>query len=216
MTIPARDLLEATRTELVPEAGENRLVPLIAEGRASRATLGALAGEQYRIIRSDWRSFLHLAARAGDGPTREFFTVLAQGESLALPKLMTFAAACGMDEAALRDYRPRPGCHAYTAYVAWMALNGDPRDVVLALVANFAAWGDYCGTVAQGLRSHYSFDDNGCAFFDFFASPAPEVEQHALVAVQAGVEAGWDGEQGRRYGRLLQSYELMFWNTLAE
>ncbi|GDY28465.1 transcriptional regulator [Gandjariella thermophila] len=215
MTIPARDLLETARRELAPGPDDNRLVPLVAAGKAGREVLGALAGEQYRIINSDWRSFLTLAARGGDGPTREFFAGLAHGEGLVLPKLVTFAAACGMDEAALREYRPRAGCQAYPAYVAWLALNADPRDAVLALVANFAAWGEYCGAVARGLREHYGFDDNGCAFFDFFASPAPEVEQQALAAVQTALDAGWDSATALGYGRLVQDYELMFWNTLA-
>ena len=121
-----------------------------------------------------------------------------------------------MDEAALRGYQPRAGCQAYPAYVAWLALNADPRDVVLALVANFAAWGDYCGTVSRALREHYGFDETGCGFFDFFAAPAPEVEEQALVAVQEALDAGWDAEASLGYGRLVQNYELMFWNTLAE
>jgi|SRR5437588_8861244 len=216
MTIPARDLLETARRELAPGEHDNRLVPLLAEGKAPRDALGALAGEQYRIINSDWRSFLTLAARSGDPATREFFSGLAGGEGLVLPKLLTFAAECGMDEAALRGYQPRAGCQAYPAYVAWLALNADPRDVVLALVANFAAWGDYCGTVSRALREHYGFDETGCGFFDFFAAPAPEVEEQALVAVQEALDAGWDAEASLGYGRLVQNYELMFWNTLAE
>jgi hypothetical protein len=216
MTTPARDLLETASKELAPGADANHLVPLVAEGRAPVEVFGALAGEQYRIINSDWRSFLTLAARAADTPTREFFTGLAQGEGMVLPKLMAFAAACGMDETALRGYRPRAGCQAYPAYVAWLALNVEPRDAVLALVANFAAWGGYCGSVAQGMRRHYGFDDDACAFFDFFASPAPEVEKQALAAVQTALDAGWESATALGHGRLVQEYELMFWNALAE
>lgn len=36
-----------------------------------------------------------------------------------------------------------------------------------------------------------------------------EVIQHAL-------DAGRDGGPGLRYGRLLQRYEAMFWDTLAD
>ena len=135
---------------------------------------------------------------------------------LALAKLAQFAAACGLDEQALRDYEPRPGCQAYPSYVAWLALNGEPSDVVLALVANFSAWGSYCRTVARALRVHYGFDDAGCDFFDFFAEPPPDGDDPALAVVQAGLDAGKAADRAREYGRLLQSYELMFWNTLAE
>jgi hypothetical protein len=216
MTASARELLESARKELAPGTHENRLVPLIAQGTASREALAALAAEQHRIITSDWRSFLVLAARSADPAAGGFFLGLAQGEQLALEKLARFAAACGLDEQALRDYEPRPGCQAYPSYLAWLALNGEPGDVVLAVVANFSAWGSYCETVAQALRVHYGFDDAGCEFFDFFAAPPPGGDEPALAVLQAGLDAGRGVDQAREYGRLLQSYELMFWNTLSE
>jgi hypothetical protein len=216
MTASARELLQSARSELAPGEHENRLVPLIAQGTASTEALAALAAEQHRIISSDWRSFLVLASRSTDPAAGGFFLDLAQGEVLALDKLAQFAAACGLDEQALREYEPRAGCQAYPSYVAWLALNGEPSDVVLAVVANFAAWGSYCATVAQALREHYGFDDAGCAFFDFFAAPPPGGDGPALAVVQAALDAGKGADRAREYGRLLQSYELMFWNTLAE
>src|SRR6266536_2223287 len=135
-----------------------RRVPLVAEGRLPRERLAALAGEEHHIIRSDRRSFLVLAARFPEPPAVGFFTGLAHGETLALGQLMTFARALGMDAGDLGAYEPEPGCQAYAAYVAWLALNG----------------------------------------------------------AQASVEAGAPPERARRYARLIQAYELQFWNTLAE
>jgi hypothetical protein len=177
----------------------NRLVPMVAEGRASVAAIAALAAEEMHIVPSDRRSFLVLAARSADQDTVDFFTGLAQGETQALAKLPALAAAAGMNEVAVRAYRPRPGCQAYPSYVAWLALNGDPAQVRAALLANFAAWGGYCATLAGALRRHYGFDDEACAFFDFFASdeePGPQSDSE--------------------YARMLQAYEEMFWNTLAD
>jgi hypothetical protein len=216
MTASARELLESAREELALGEHENRLIPLISRGAASRDVLAALAAEQHRIIASDWRSFLLLASRSGDPKAGGFFLDLARGEVLALEKVAHFAAACGLGEQDLRDYKPRAGCQAYPSYLAWLALNGEPSDVVLAVVANFSAWGSYCKTMAQALRVHYGFDDAGCAFFDFFAAPAPGGDEPALVVVQAGLDAGRGTDKPLEYGRLLQSYELMFWNTLAE
>src|SRR6266542_1138696 len=136
--------------------------------------------------------------------------------ALALGQLMAFARALGMDAGDLGAYEPEPGCQAYAAYVAWLALNGAQGDVALALVANFGAWGSYCGAVAEALRSRYGLDDEACGFFAFFATPVPEVEQQALAVAQASVEAGAPPERARRYARLIQAYELQFWNTLAE
>jgi hypothetical protein len=215
MTRSAQEVLDTIRRELAPDEGDNRFVPLVAHGTAPVSAIGALAVEELRIVASDWRSFLTLAARAPEPAARGFFTALAQGESLALPMLTPLAAAAGFDGAAVRAYRPRSGCQAYPAYLAWLALNAEPAAAVLAILANFAAWGEYCATIGQALRKHYGFADEVCGFFDFFATPVPELEDQALAAVQAGLDSGADLDEAREHGRLLQDYELMFWNTLA-
>ncbi|WP_282700042.1 transcriptional regulator [Streptomyces sp. CC219B] len=190
----------------------NPLVPLIDRGKADRAVLAALAREQRLVIAADRRSFRHLAQRAAEEPeTAAFFALLAEGETLAAGHLEAFAAACGPD--ATGDHEPLAGCQAYPAYVAWLALNGAPADVLVALTANFAEWGGYCATVARALRDHYGFPDEACAFFDFFAEPSPELERRASAALRS---ARPDQERARRYGRLLQEYEGMFWRTLLQ
>ncbi|MFC5241613.1 transcriptional regulator [Streptomyces atrovirens] len=216
MTRTARELLETTTGELAPDPGSNPLVPLIARGEADRAVLATLALEQRRVIPADRRAFLHLAERAGP-ESAAYFTALAEGETLAAEHLRTFTAACGVDEARADAYEPLPGCQAYPAYVAWLALNANPSDVVLALTANFSAWGGYCATIAKALRTHYGFTDEACAFFDFFAQPAPDLDEAAVKAVQRALDAGsLDVTRAHRYGRLLQAYEAKFWTTLGE
>jgi hypothetical protein len=218
MVRTARELLEDTTGKLAPDPHANRLLPLIARGAARRSTLAALAHEQRHVIAADRRAFLHLAERPDAGPeSAAFFALLAEGEALAQDRLGAYAAACGADEARAAAYEPLADCQAYPAYVAWLALNGSPADVVLALSANFATWGGYCATIAEALRRHYGFDDEAFGFFDFFAAPAPELERTALTAVQAGLDAGRIGEtEVLRYGRLLQSYEAKFWHALWE
>jgi hypothetical protein len=209
-------LLAELREEFLPAAEDNRLVPAVAQGKAPLAAIGALAAEQHRIVPSDQRSFLFLAARSAGSPAGEFFAGLAGGETVARAALPALAAACGLDDAAARAYRPMPGCQAYPAYVAWLSLNGDPADVLLALVANFTAFGQYCATLARALREHYGLPDEACAFFDLFAAAPEEEDPNVLAAVQAMLDAGRPLDTAREHARLLQSYELMFWNTLAE
>jgi thiaminase len=216
MTGPARELLATARKALAPAENDNRLVPLIASGRAPRSVFATIAAEESRIVPSDWRSFLTIAARCTEPASRELFAGLASGESLALAKLTKLAEATGLDDAALRAYQPKAGCQAYPAYLAWLAMMGEPADVVVALIANFAAWGEYCATIATAMREHYGFDDESCGFFDFFATPVPEVEEQAVAALQAGMDAGRQTDEAHTYGRLFQSYELMFWNTIAD
>ncbi|HEX6354734.1 transcriptional regulator [Actinophytocola sp.] len=217
MTESARDLLAAVRAELAPGDSENRLVPLIERGDAPLSVFGTLAAEESHIVRSDWRSLHLLASRSEEPAAREFFAGLAQGEGLVLAKLPALAAAGGLDEAALRAYEPKAGCQAYPAFFAWLALNGEPADVIVGIVANFAAWGDYCARIAAAMRDRYGLGDDACGFFDFFATPVPELVELAEQAVQAGMAAGrCDERTARRYGRLFQAYELMFWNSIAE
>jgi hypothetical protein len=220
MTSTARELLDSTAGRLAPGPHANRLLPLIARGAARRTTLAALAHEQRHVVAADHRAFLHLAKRsaAGADPAcAAFFGTLAEGEALARDRLAAFAGAVGADGAAASAYEPLADCQAYPAYVAWLALNGEPTDVVLALSANFAAWSGYCATIAEALRRHYGFDDEACGFFDLFAAPAPELERSAMDAVQDGLDAGRVSRDGvRHHGRLLQAYETKFWHALWE
>lgn len=219
MTHPARDLLKTTTAALAPDPHANPLIPRIAAGTAPLTTLAALALEQTRVIPADRRAFEHLAerSRATDPESEPFFAALALGETLAGERLGALVRACGVDEAGEASYAPLPGCQAYPAYVAWLALNASPADVVLALTANFSAWGGYCATIAEALRDRYGFADEACAFFDFFAEPSPELDRLATAAVQAGLDAGrLDQARAHAHGRLLQTYEAMFWSTLGD
>ncbi|MGH2771440.1 MAG: transcriptional regulator, partial [Actinomycetota bacterium] len=191
-------------------------VPLVAEGRAPREALAMLACEELRIVPSDRRSFALLGVRFSESPAGEFFLGLAEAERHALGHLRDFARALGLDQHAIAAYRPQPGCQAYPSYVAWLALNGSRSDVALALIANLAAWGSFCAATATGLRARYGFDDQAVAFFDFFATPAPDFDQQALAVIEAGLRAGDLPQNARHAARMLQAYELMFWNTLAE
>jgi hypothetical protein len=215
MTGPAHDLLASARDKLLPAENDNRLVPLIASGQAPRSVFATIAAEESRIVRSDWRSFLTIAARCTEPLSRELFAGLAGGEALALTKLDSLRAATGLDDAALAAYEPKAGCQAYPAYMAWLCLFGEPGDVIVALLANFAAWGSYCGTIASAMREHYGFDDDACAFFDFFAAPVPGFDDAAAAALQLAMDTGRQTDEAFTYGRLFQSYELMFWNTIA-
>jgi hypothetical protein len=211
----ARELLDSVRAELAPRDAENQLAPLIADGAAPRSVFAAIAAEELHIVPSDWRSLLTLAARCDSPAARGYFGGLASGEEAALAKLAPLAAAAGLDDAAATAYEPRAGCQAYPAYFAWLALNASPAEVAVALTANFGAWGTYCAAIAAGMREHYGFDDDACGFFDFFATPAPD--DQAVAVVQACLDTGTlDEAAARRYARLFQSYELMFWNTLAD
>ncbi|GAA4012764.1 hypothetical protein GCM10022247_39190 [Allokutzneria multivorans] len=216
MTGSADARLAAAQRQFDEAGGENRLIRLIESGQAPLSAIGALAAEQHRVITSDWRAFLTLAARAEEPNARQFFSGLAAGEAVALERVAVLARHCGLDADAVRAYKTQPGCQSYPSYVASLALNGDPLDVLVTLVAGFGGWGGYCASASRGLREHYGFDDEGCGFFDLFADPDPSGAQFATAAVAAGIASGWTGEAVDDQIRLLQHYEHQFWNTLAD
>jgi thiaminase len=178
--------------------------------------LRAFAAAQRQIVSSDRRSFAQLAARFPDGPAGEIFLSMAEGEGEALRRLQGFAAWLELDQEDLRSAPPVAGAQAYPAFVAWLALNGGRADVALAFLANLAAWGENCGRVAGALRSAYGAGEEAAAFFDFFASPPPGFEDRALAVIDAGLAAGESAAAALDATRLLQAYELSFWDAMAE
>jgi thiaminase len=206
--VDAAGLVAVVRAELAPverSLAGHRFLAEIEAGRVPRESLRAFAGEQRAIIASDRRSFEHLAHRFPQPPAGDFFREMAADEADALRLLEPFAAAVGLGA----DYEPLAGCQAYPAYVAWLALNGSPADVALALLVNLRSWGNSCARIRDALRPRYGAE--AVAFFDFFAAPPAAFEERALALIATG-----DPASGRRASRLLQAYELLYWDTLAD
>ena len=212
----ASDLIGRVRAEVSAVASRNRFVDLLEAGGVPRERLTWLAGEQFRIVGSDRRSFALLAARFPDPPAGEMFLSLAQGELHALRLLADFAAALGWGERDLRAYEPRPLAQAYPAYLAWSALFGTCSGVALAMLANLEEWGGYCGQVAEALVSRYDLSERAVGFFRYFAVPAPGFTEQAASVVAAGLAAGEDPQEAARAALTLHAYEIAFWDALAD
>jgi thiaminase len=214
----AAELFERLRAELAPvdqAIRSHRFLEVLAAGRAHQRALRAIAGEQRRIITSDRRSFAQLAARFPRPPAGDFFLSMAQGEGEALGLLDGYVAWLGVDDDWLHAYEPDPRAQSYPSYVAWLALNASIGAVALAFLANLAAWGANCAAVADALRDAYDAGDQAVAFFEFFAAAPPGFRERALTVLRAGLDAGEDPLEASRAARLLQAYELHFWDTLA-
>jgi hypothetical protein len=201
-------LLALVRAELAPverSLAGHRYLAELEGGRVPVESLRTFAGEQREIIASDRNSFEHLAGRFPEPPAGELFRALAAGETEALRLLERFAAAVGLGG----EYEPLTGCQAYPAYVAWLALNGSPAEVALAFLANLEVWGRSCARMRDALRPVYG--DDAVAFFEFFAQAPAGFEERALALVATG-----ERSRARRAARLLQAYELLYWDTLAD
>ncbi len=212
----ASDLVGRARQGISALASENRFVDLLEAGGVPRQRLTWLAGEQFRIVGSDQRSFALLAARFPEPPAGEMFLSLAQGELHALLLLSDFAAALGWQEQDLRTYEPRPLAQAYPAYLAWSALFGTCSGVALAMLANLEEWGGYCGRVAGALVNRYDLPEQAVGFFRFFAESPPGFTEQAASVVAAGLAAGEDPQEAVRAALALHAYEIAFWDAIAD
>lgn len=215
----ARKLVDDLRRDLAPietqirnhpylTALENHQVPL--------SNLRAFAGEQYHIIASDLRSAAQLVARYGATPSGSFFQGILEGEIIARDYLLRFAAALGWTEADLEAYEPNPQAQTYPSYVTWMSVHASDAQVAASYVVNFAVFGENLGRMANALRTRYGFSAHDTAYFDFFAVLPPDFEPTALSVIEAGLDNCADVREIKRSARLLQAYELDFWDAVAE
>jgi thiaminase len=213
----AKVLLEEIQKELQPVTEQllrHPYVQALEQGKLGQENLCLFAGEQYNIIASDLKSAAYLVSRFGSMPSRDFFLGILHGERAAWDALLTFGHALGLSEAQLREHEPLPGAHAYTCYMAWLALYGSDAEIAAAYLVNFPAWGENCGRLSRILKERFGLAETDVVFFDLFASPPATFEANALSVIQQGLDRGTEPRLIQRAARLLQAYELMYWDTL--
>ena len=215
--VDAKALLEGIRQDLqtvTEQLLHHPYVQALEEGKIGREKLRLFAGEQYSIIASDLKSVAYLLSRFGSAPSRDFFLGILQGERAAWDTLLALADALGLSEAQLSEHEPLAGAHAYTCYMAWLALYASDAEIAAAYLVNFPAWGQNCGRLSRILKERFGLGEKEVAFFDLFATPPVTFEAGALSIIQQGLDRGIEPNLIQRAARLLQAYELMYWDTL--
>jgi TENA/THI-4/PQQC family len=215
--LDAKTLCALLRQELADVEQRIKANAWLAEleaGRLPTEALQAFAGEQLQIIPSDLRSFETLAQRFPAGPAHGYLAGMAAGERVALSALEVFATAVGFDGAARQRYETVPGCQVYPSYLARLARDGTPAQIAGALLVSLDAWSRCCARVADALSANYRLSPADCAFFAHFAGPTTELERISLEVIDAGLTHGVDPAGIRQAARLLQAYELLFWEGL--
>ena len=215
----ARRLLEEARKAIASTEVRIRRHPYVEALEARRLEKGALAlfaGQQVHIIESDLRSVALSLSRAESQGARDFLGGMLQGEGAALQALGAFAHALGLSPARLRAAEPVPGAFAYSAYVTWLATYGTAAEFVGAFLVNLEAWGGNCERISRALRAAYGLSAKDVAFFDLFATAPPGFEERGLAVVDEGLAQGADPVCIRRAARLLQGFELLYWDAMWE
>jgi hypothetical protein len=213
----ASQLVEKIRSDLKPldeKILSHPYLRALEDGRVPRDSLKVFAGQQHHIISSDLRSIAFILSREGMRPSRQFLMNLLQGEAAALDALHTFAQALDLNIGDLEMFEQLPAAHVYCAFVAWLALYGSDAELAGAFLLNLSAWGANCGRMRTALREQYDFAPSALAFFGLFAD-MPPFEQEATVIIQNALDRGLPVQLIRRAARMLQAYELMFWDAMA-
>ena len=214
----AKEVVEKIRTDLRPLDEKilgHPYIMALNKGKVSQDSLRTFAGQQYHIITSDLRSIASLLSRHGHLPSRPWLLAVLQGEAVALDALFTFAGQLSVSEGALKIFEPIPAAYAYCTYVAWLGMYGSDGELAGALLVNFAAWGANCGKMGKALQEHYGFTKEGVSFFDLFFQ-MPPFEKQVLEVIQGALDRGIEPVLIHRAARMLQAYELMFWDAMAE
>lgn len=211
--------IEGVRKELQPVSARilsHPYLQALQAGRIARERLQLFATQQSHIIGSDLRSVALMVARASSEGSRGFFMELLEGERAALQALGSFAVAVGPVPSTPGADEPLPGAFAYSAYVAWLSLYGSEAEFAGAFLINLPVWGANCGRMAEALHSKYGLADADVAFFTLFATPPPGFEERPATVVAEGLAHGVIPARIRRAAALLQGYELLFWDTMAQ
>lgn len=215
----ARLLVEQIRTDLAEVEDQIRDVEFVTQveaGTASVELIAAVVAEEYSIIKSDLKSFKRMAARWDSRQGSHFFGDLAFGEALALPLVLDFAETVGLSEADLIAYEPRPRSQTYPSRVAWIASHADRASAAASFLVNFGVFGENMARVRDALVEVYGFTPAEVEFFSFFAEPIPGFEDDAIEVIADGLRQGACPRDVRRSARLLQAYELDFWQAASD
>mmetsp|Transcript_31211 Transcript_31211/g.65287 ORF Transcript_31211/g.65287 Transcript_31211/m.65287 type:complete len:260 (+) Transcript_31211:124-903(+) len=159
------------------------------------------------------------------GATVDLFQFLLGGEVYAAPLLLAYAKSVGLDEDSLRQHQQHSAsAQAYPSYWARLAMSNKRAAAAAACAVNFPAWGAMCGRLLESLGSsggdggkEYNYangvDDEGLAFIKFFATPIEELDMMAAAVLD---EEDVSYEDLVEPVRLLQQYEIMFWDAIFE
>ena len=153
----------------------------------------------------------------GEEEEIDLFQFLLDGVEHIAKLLDAHAKSLGVDEETLNAWYPvLSRCEAYHTHWSFLALSNKRAAAAAACAVNFPAWGRCCGRLlkAFGKEDKYdSVDDDGLAFLKFHSTPINGLDEMAASIIE---KEGASYEDLVEHVRLLQEFELLFWDGVFE
>jgi hypothetical protein len=202
-----------------------------AEGRLTKAQRQAFAQEHYHLQWSNAVSFGHLAGLSGYRPQSlskdpapmfpsnkegDMFAKLLRWELSAAKLLPSHLSWTGLDEGEVSRYEPSPTAQTYPSYLATLALQQNRAGAAAACAVSMPVrWG-----LCSQLHTAYNSGAYGevkeeahLAFVEALGTPITNLDDVAAAII---VEEKATYADLAKPTRLLQYYELLFWDSLME
>lgn len=209
-SIMTSSFLNEVRSSLVPVNKSILEHPFIKEAEKGTLPLDGIkrfVKNQNYIISHDVRSLAFMISRSTSDEELEFFDSVYKGDAQALPLLVRMAQSLGLKMIDLDTYVPIPEAVSYAHYLTFLAQFATPGEQTMALVVNLPVWGSNCNRLSKALKEKYGIDET--SFLDLFAQPITEAEKAATSVINRYLDKK---EKMKKVAKLIQGYELMFWN----
>lgn len=204
--------LDEVRSSLAPLNKSILEHPFIIEAEEGTLPIEGIkrfVKNQNYIISHDVRSLALMISRSTSKEEFEFFDSVYKGDAQALPLLLNMAQSLELKKIDLDVYTPVPEAVSYAHYLTFLAQFATPGEQTMALVVNLPIWGSNCNRLSKALREKYGIDET--SFLDLFAQPIPEAEKAATSVINHYLDKKKNME---KVAKLIQGYELMFWNGI--
>ena len=159
-----------------------------------------------------------IPSNEGEEEETDLFQFLLAGVEHQAKLLDAHAKSLGVDEETLKAWYPvLSKCETYHTYWSFLALSNKRAAAAAACAVNFPAWGQVCGRLLTAFASegfgYNGMDDDGLAFLNFHATPIDGLDKMAASIIE---KEGASYEDLVEHVRLLQEFELMFWDGVYE
>ena len=215
MQTRALDFLNIIRRKMSEDnkkIADHRFLKNVEDGILNLTKIRLFATQQYYIVNYDLRSLAKMLVKSTSKNEADFFYMLVTGDKEAFEKLLVLCSELGLTEDDMTSSKILPRAVAYTHYLSWLAEYATAGEQAIALTVNLPVWGNACGRLGKALKDRYSIKNTG--FFELFFSPFNTVDAIAVRIMDRYLNQY--SLHMERCARLIQGYELMFWDSIYE